>query len=177
MVNLILTLISIALVAALVTVTVNYLPWYTKPAADIATSVRDSLVKVDGAYQALVSTNDGVAPDPSGDPVESFQSLFVDGLLRFVPAAPGGYVWSYVLYADVASPGSAYDGLHYVCLYPAASTPTDKALELGLGRAKATFSSEQVTLSDTCGSKTSLTTFTTAPVLTMFLVPSPEFIY
>lgn len=177
MVNLILTLISIALVAALVTVTVNYLPWHTRPAADIASSVRDSLMKIDSAYQALVSANDGAAPSPSGNPEESFQQHFVQDLLRFTPAAPAGYTWSYHQFVDAVTPGSVYDGLHYVCLYPPPSRQTDKALEQGLSRAKATFSPEQVTLSDACGATSSQATFTDAPVLTMFLVPAPEFVY
>lgn len=178
MVHLIITLISISLLSALALATVNYMPWHVRPAAEVSSVARESLTKVESAYQVAVALNNGVSPSAAGTPQEAFNTVLVEPLLKFTPAAPTGYGWSYAQFSDTAQPGSVYDGLHYVCLYPLdANRTSDMALERGFGQGLAAFSPAQVTLSETCGAKTSLTSFAKAPVVTMFLVPAPEFSY
>lgn len=175
MVHLILTLIAIALSASLSIVAVNYVPWFAKPAADIAAVTQTGLLRIESAHlsQERAAGGDPLVLPP-GTGAQAFQSLLVDDVLRFVPAAPPGYGWS--LHQKPAD-ASAYSELLYVCLSPTnASMPLTKPIEMGLRQAIAIFPPQQAILASTCGATVTSPPATVAPVLSFYLVPSPPFV-
>ena len=167
--SLILTIISIALLASLVAASVNYVPWYIKPAERVAEATEQGLTRVQEAYRLLSAMNGGVGPEAQGEGAAAFQVALVAPVLKVNPPAPIGYSWSYHQHPVEAN--SRYSGLHYVCL-SAPGVQTDTALEMGMRRAISIYSQEQAVLSDNCGDKTSKDSFVNAPVLTFFLVPT-----
>lgn len=172
MFHLILAVISIALVSAVALATLNYMPAWQKPAADIAFATRDALVRIDGAYQIVAQMNGGTAPDPSGTPTSAFQDILVTPVLKFTPAAPLNYKWTYNKFSDPGNPSSVYNGLHFVCLMPKTSGGTaNMAVQQGMLRAASVFSADQAFVADSCGSTSHANT--AAPVLTLFLVAAP----
>lgn len=146
MFQLIISVLAIGLTAVTVVSSLNYLPWWIKPASDIEVVLRNGLPTVERAYKAITRVNSGIAPATTADPDGGFVANF-QPTLRLLPAAPVGYSWSYHQHpAD----GSQWDSLHYFCL--TSSEPARLAEWKGFARMKALYSEEQFVMSDTCGS-------------------------
>lgn len=170
MFNLILTIIAIGLLAAMAVASVNYVPWWQKPALETSARVQASLVSLDRAFQA--ASQAGALTGTFASPQEALESLLVQPYLRFTPPGLPGYTWG--LYKkDVTNPGDPYSGLFYLCLAPSsASTPSSEATVTGLTRAAAIASSQQAVVAPACGA-TASAAGPGAPALTYYLVAAP----
>lgn len=170
MFNLILTIIAIGLLAAVAVASVNYVPWWQKPALETAARVQAGLTSLDRAFQAAAQA--GALTGTFASPQEALQSLLVQPYLRFAPPAPPGYVWG--LYKkDVTNPGDPYSGLFYLCLAPSsASASSSEATTAGLTRAATIASPQQAVVAPACGA-TASEPGAGAPALTYYLVAAP----
>lgn len=149
MVQLIISVMAIALTALTVLASISYIPWWYKKAADTDQVLRASLTQLEKGYKAATRTSAGVAPTATGTGDGGFDANFRP-VLGLLPRAPGAFTWSYHQHpAD----SSAWAGLNYFCL-----TSTEDGSEgewHGFKRAGAVFSAEQYVVSDTCGDTTS----------------------
>jgi hypothetical protein len=142
MTQLILTIIGIALTAALAVASINYLPWWQQPAAALTKMLDLSLAQVESAYQVVARAADGDAPAPSGGADGGFAAHFLP-VLQFTPAKPAGYHWVY----------GRVDDLDYFCLAP--GQDADEALVAAAWRVLGTRSPDQMKLNTHCGATTS----------------------
>lgn len=148
MFQLILVVLSIALVGMFSVATVNYLPGWTKEATDVDSLLRSGLGAVEQVYDVASRAQDGVPPSVTAQPDGGFSAAFLP-YLRITPPTPAGYTWSYGLHAVDTS---QWSGLNYFCLSPAAGTSSAGAGKVrGVLRAKQMFSSDQLFLSSRCG--------------------------
>ncbi|VTU41908.1 MULTISPECIES: hypothetical protein [unclassified Variovorax] len=145
MFQLILTVMAIALTSALVMVSINYLPAWRGAARDVEQQVRTALPQLEEAYDAATRAAGGVPPAVLAASDGGFSAQFLP-LLRFAPAAPAGYVWTYGQHGD---DGSRYANLNYFCL-----APTRAGLQgvgRGLYRGVSAFSRDQAFVNTSCG--------------------------
>lgn len=149
MFQLILVVIAIALTAAMVIASINYIPWWYKSAADTEQTMRSSLSRLEQTYDVVVRAANGQAPSTTSEADGGLMSQFGHAL-KFTPAAPAGYTWVYGLYPD---DGSRYANLNFFCLTPTGGGASEGVYR-GLERARAVYSREQVVLSTQCGHTT-----------------------
>ena len=116
MVSLILVVLSILLLAAVLAITINYLPTWTSTAADTSAMLQNSFKDLRGAY-ATVWANDNANAYKTGTYTDPPATGTGDGGLSadfssamFAPGAPPGYTWAYGY--------SSASGLDYFCMYP-----------------------------------------------------------
>ena len=145
MFQLIITLVAIALTAAMGAVTVNYLPSWSGASVSVERQVRTSLPLLENAYDVATRTADGTAPSVLAQPDGGFSANFLP-LIKFAPPAPGGYSWRYGQHPD---DGSHYANLHYFCLAPEGRL--SEGVTRGLYRGIAEFSRDQAFVHTTCG--------------------------
>lgn len=166
--SLILTVFSLLLLSAVVTVSINYLPGWSKEAADVSPVVRASAAKLERAFDLYAKSHSGVpAPVVSGD-VDGGLSAQFSPYLGFVPAAIPGYRWVYGN-AGGGAPG-AYQNAYYFCLAPTNGAASQGKVR-GVVQAQQYFSAEAAFVSTGCGS-TSNTTYSAYPAtmtLTVFV--------
>ncbi len=143
--QLILAVLAIALTAASLAATINYLPWWLKSASDSDLLLRRGLPLLEKTYKAVTRANLGIAPAVTTAADGGFASNF-QSVLLLPPAPPPGFSWSY---GQHALDGSTWSGLHYFCL--SQTGPADIADWKGFARAKQMFSSEQYVINASCG--------------------------
>lgn len=148
--HLIITVLTIALMAAAATVTVNYLPTWPAAASTAERQLREALPRIEQAYDVLTRAAEGVPPDTDMGADGGFSRVF-QPVLQFMPAAPRGYSWRYGQHVD---DGSMYSNMHFVCL--AANGGTTEGPGRGLYRAVATFSPDQAVINTGCGATSSV---------------------
>lgn len=173
MIQLIITIVAIALTAALLAASVNYLPWWQKYASDTESVVRTSAPLLEQAYDVVVRQANGVAPSVGAGADGGLMSNF-GSVLKLPPAAPQGFTWKY----GVKSGGSApWAGLNYFCLeYTDEAEGAPVGAWQGLRRAAAVFSPQQYVLGNSCGDTTSVGTPSEYPAplaLTLYVAYTP----
>lgn len=167
MLQLVITVIAIALTAAMLLISISYLPWWHRPAQDIEATTRTSLTRVEQAFDLLAHANQGVPPAPTADADGGFEAHF-QPVMKLLPAVPGGFSWSY---GQKGSGQGLWTDMHYVCL---SSNTVNKAAWIGINRALAQFSTQQAIVSDTCGATSSVNEPpTTTLAVTFYLVHTP----
>lgn len=150
--QLVITVIAILLSAAATMVSVNYLPFWSESQSESQAQAKLAMAKLESAYNLTVQANNGTAPAPTNASDGGLMANF-GGYLKFPPAAPPGYSWSY---GQQAADGSAYSGMDYFCLAPQSGA---KGLNLGQYRgilnASKIYSSAQAVVSTAgCGAET-----------------------
>lgn len=173
MFQLILTIIGIALTAAMLAASINYVPWWHKYATDAEEVVRRSAPLLEQAYDVVVRQAEGVAPavgtGADGGLMANFGSV-----LKLTPAAPHGFTWKYGLKSGGSAP---WAGLNYFCLeYTEDPAGAPVGAWQGLRRAAAVFSPQQYIMSSQCGDTASQATPTQYPAklaLTFYVVYTP----
>lgn len=144
MFSLILIAITIATLAALSVVAINYTPRWT-PAAQLAHELAASgFARLDKSFEmASAAQPDELPPMPSADAdgglVARFQPYF-----GFMPKAPQGLAWSY----GISPVAGAFQNMHYFCL---SGTAVDEGTSNGLQRLTRTLGASQAVLAATCG--------------------------
>jgi hypothetical protein len=121
--HLMLTVLSIALMATVALATVSYAPTWAPAAQQSFHQVQTGFEALERAFSLRLSENEGVAPavDPSRDD-GGLAPAFI-AYLNFAPRPPLGYGWRYgftsetQLIADGYA-GNSTGGLHWFCLYP-----------------------------------------------------------
>lgn len=149
MVQLLISVMAIALTALTILASISYIPWWYKKAADTDQVLRISLRSLDSAYKTAARNNGGIPPATTGASDGGFDAAFRP-VLGLIPKAPSTFSWSY---HQRPEDGTVWAGLHYVCL-----TATEDGTEgewRGFKRAAAVFSSEQYVVSASCGDTTS----------------------
>lgn len=122
MLQLILTVLSIALMASLALATVSYAPSWLPAAEHSYVQTRRGFEKLEQAFLQRAAQNDGAAPPVDASREDGGLAPAFGALLGFVPRAPVGYAWKYgftsesQLAADGYA-GHAGGGLHWFCLY------------------------------------------------------------
>lgn len=137
--QLILTVISIALVGLLGLASLNYLPWWGATAALTEDVAKSSFRRVEQAYDVYTRLHDGVAPAVLAQVDGGFSEHFTP-ILTHLPAALPGFTWSY---------GQA-GGQDYFCMQGSGSSLNPGVLK-GLARVKAVFSPTQLFVDSSCG--------------------------
>lgn len=146
--QLIITIVAIALTAALLAAGVNYVPWWYKSANDTEEVIRKSLPVLEQAYDVTVRQADGVAPAVQGTADGGLWAGFGPAL-GLTPAAPPGFTWRYGLKSEGLAPWS---GLNYFCLeYTGRPEGAPVGPWQGARRATAVFSAQQLILGNSCG--------------------------
>ena len=170
MVQLILTIIAIALAAATALATVNYSPWWTQVVGETDASVRASVRKLETAYISTARTSTLAALEPNANPDGGLMAIY-GAVLGFKPGAPLGYTWVY----GKATAG-AYANTHYFCMQPdGTSSGRNESVAKALARAANGYSSEQFVVASTCGATAPEDMGTTGiPVLTFYVKPLPD---
>lgn len=149
MFQLILTIISIALTVAMLTASINYIPWWHKTANDTEETMRRSLRQVEQAYDVATRAANGEAPAVQGSADGGFSANF-QPVLKLLPAAPPGFTWRYG--KNSATEGT-WAGLNWFCLeYTADEDGASQGSWKGAQRVQALYSADQLTLSGSCGS-------------------------
>lgn len=164
--QLVITIIAIALTAALALASVNYIPWWTGHAADVEKVVRGSIPLLESAYIVATRAADGAAPPVTAEADGGLSSNFMN-LLHFTPAAPAHYQWTYGIHS---SDGSRYANLNYFCMRLAPGAPSVVSQYMGLTRAKGLFSSEQFFIGPTCGVTSNYEQVTDVPSMVTYYV-------
>ena len=159
--SLILTVISVLLLSAMVLISINYLPGWTKEAGDVTPAVRQSSLELERAFQLYAKAHaDTPASIVSGDADGGLAANFAP-FLGFTPAAIPGYQWVY----GETSPGApaGYPNTFYFCLAPQSGGQlASQGKFRGAIRAQAYLSDEQAFVSPTCGSPSN-TSYGTSP--------------
>jgi hypothetical protein len=153
--SLVLTIVSIGLLAAMLAATVNYLPYWSKDAAITESLVSSGFVELERAFELQASLNGDIpAPVVTSADDGGLANNFIS-LLGFVPQPPVGYRW---VYGQHVSDATRYSDMYYFCLMPTQSGVTPKGRELGISRFKAQAGIDQYVLSDHCGASVDLGT-------------------
>lgn len=172
MVQLIITIFAIALTAAIVVASVNYLPWWYRTANITEESLIKTMSVLEQTYDVAVRAADGVAPAViETDADRGLMANFGD-LLKFTPLAPSGYTWTYGVHGD---DGSRYANLGYFCLKPVGEGASE-GVARGIMRTRNAYSPEQVVVASTCGANSSDPTPSEYPAplhVTMYVVYTP----
>lgn len=132
MFSLIMVVISIALLAAMLLVTVNYLPAWKGTSDSTSATVLTALKTVRAEFAARWTADNGNGSVQSGNYQDApVINNGVDGGLAanfsgygFLPGAPAGYAWGYGHLSAAALSANGYpygipaNGLSYFCMYP-----------------------------------------------------------
>lgn len=116
MVSLITTVLAIALLAAMLAITINYLPGWETTAANTSALMLNSFNDLRGAFASAWAADNvnGYKTGTYADPPASGSGdggLAADfGAYMYTPGVPAGYAWAYG--------HSSVNGLSYFCMYP-----------------------------------------------------------
>ena len=150
MTQLIITIIAIALTAALVLASISYVPAWYGFSNTAQKQVSAAMPLLEQTYDVLTRAAGGTPPAVQGGSDGGFRSLFLP-TLKFAPAAPAGYTW---VYGQHANDGSRYANLNYFCLSPLGST--SEGVGRGIYRAAGVFSADQMFINSGCGATSTL---------------------
>ena len=146
--SLILTLISIGLLAALATASVTYVPWWQRDASNTEAIVDSGMRKLERAFQLHAKAH-ADTPAPALGGADGGLAANFQAYLGFVPAAPAGFAWAYGVRPN---DGTAYSNMSYFCLYPAESGAGQMGKVRGIYRFAAYAGQGQAVYSNTtCG--------------------------
>lgn len=135
MTSLILTVISIVLLAALSVATINYLPSWSRDKTETTEVVRTAVVRLDRAFHLYAQAHGGTpAPVIAGED-GGLASNFLP-YLPFVPPAVRGHRWVYGM-TDASAP-AGYQNTAYFCM-----TPTTYGASTGEGRLRGVLAAQQ----------------------------------
>lgn len=173
MMQLIITIVAIALTVLLTIATISYVPWWHKTAGDTEQLMRSSMSRLESVYDVAVRAANGMAPSVTLEADGGLSTNFLS-FLTFTPAAPPGHTWVYGVHAN---DGSRYANLNYFCLQPTAGySGTTEGVYRGIERARSLYSQDQVFLSDRCDATADWSRPTTFPVpmhVTLFVAYTP----
>ncbi len=148
MFQLVITVVAIALTAAVAVASINYLPFWFKTAASTELLMLDTAETLVRAYIAQARTT-GQGPAVDANSADGgLQASFGD-VLKFTPGAPVGFIWTY---GQHPTDSSRWSGMHYFCLTPVeGSQGASEGVWRGIGRVQARFSTDQLVLGESCG--------------------------
>jgi hypothetical protein len=151
MLNLILTVMAIALQAASLYCLMQYAPSWAKAAPEQSRVIAGSLSSFERAFYRYGVAHNGVMPEPTASIDGGLSQFQTPGrYLSFLPKAPVGFMWKY-----------GQLGRHYVCLQSVdPGQPMDAALFHGVKRLRRFLPDGQLVISDgsrTCGSMSDVT--------------------
>ena len=173
MFQLILAVISIALISALVLVTVNYTPGWLRSAQVVEEQLRKNLPLLESTFDVVVRAADGVTPAVAGAEADGGLSSNFSTAMVFSPTAPSGFRW---VYGTHAVDSSRYSGMAYFCLKPDSGPQLTQGVWAGAGRIRSAYPPDQLFLGATCGEASNIATPSTFPadgVLTLFVAYTP----
>lgn len=150
MTQLIITIVAIALTAALVLASINYVPAWYGYSTTAEKQVRAALPLLEQAYDVMTRAAGGTPPAVQAVADGGFRSNFVP-TLKFAPAAPTGFTW---VYGQHANDGTLYANLNYFCLVPTGQI--SDGVGRGVYRAAGVFSTDQLFINTTCGATSSI---------------------
>lgn len=173
MFHLILVVVSIALVSALVLVTVNYLPGWTRAAEVAESQLAQALPQLESAYDVVVRNADGAIPAVLAESDGGLQTHFLPAM-QFSPLTPPGHTWVYGVHAVDAS---RYSGMAYFCLKPGDGVEMSQALWVAAKRVSGRYPPDQLFLGESCGESANRAQPTSFPAqdvaLTLFVAYTP----
>lgn len=131
MINLVITLMAIALTGSMVLLTVSYLPAWTGSSEEREALVQSGFDRLEQAHY-LRSKSTGVEPSPTTEADGGLSSLF-QAYYSFLPKPLQGFGWKYGR--------NATNGLNYFCMY--ANGPVDQGAWSALRSATRYYSDER----------------------------------
>lgn len=154
MVNLIITVMAIALQAVSLYCLMTYAPSWAKTAPDQTRVMAAALSSFESAFYRYGVANNGAMPAPTAAADGGLSQFQAPGrYLAFLPKAPAGFMWKY-----------GWQGSHYVCLQAIdTSRPMDASLYYGVKRLRRLLPDGQLIVSDgsrSCGSNADVTSGT-----------------
>lgn len=173
MFQLVLVIISIALTAAIVLVSINYLNPEVKQAKDLGLKIAVQLQDVSQIYDNAVNLSEGVAPPITAAADGGFESIFLP-VLKFKPKFSPGYDISY---HKMPALSNVYSDLNYICVYPKVTSQYSTIAGKSLLNAKNEFAEGQALLVTSCSDPLNTqTTDTSTPLsLVVFLRSIPKY--
>jgi hypothetical protein len=166
MTSLILTVISIVLLAAISVVTINYLPSWSRDKADTTAIVRESTERLERGFRLHAQAHGDVPASAQATLDGGLASNFTPSYLPFVPTAAKGFRWVYGV-TDSSGP-LAYRNTAYFCM-----TPTTYGALTGEGKIRGALgalqymSDEQAFVGPACGA-TATAAYTSFPAAMSF---------
>lgn len=170
MIQLVLTILAIALFAAMLGATMNYAPWWYKAANEANEQFTKSFRVLESAYDLTVRANEGQAPPVTAASDGGFSEGFLP-VLRFSPALPPRFT---ITYGKNESEGSNLSGLNWFCVH----TPNiNEGAWRGLMRTKALYSQDQMFVNTSCGASTNMSMPASGPegpvAVTLYVAYTP----
>lgn len=169
MLSLIVITITIATLAALSVVAINYSPRWAPTAQLTHELAASGFVRLDKAFElASAAQPSEQPPAPDASPDGGLQGNF-RAYYGYLPKAPRGLNWSYGFNAA----SGPFQNLHYFCL---SGPAVDEGVVVGLDRLSRTLGNAQAVLGAGCGAMTpAVPTAYPAPVaLTYYMQFVPE---
>ena len=147
MIQLIITIVAIALTAVVLAASVSYIPWWYKTASDTQEVVHRSLLTMEQAYNVAARANNGTPPpvlptQADGGFVTQFQPV-----IQLLPPTPPNFRWRYGLNSAL--------NLNWFCLENLEPGGANEGAWRGVNRARSIFSPQQFVVSGSCGSSVS----------------------
>lgn len=151
MINLLISVIAIALQAAALFCLMHYTPNWAKTAPDHTRVLAGSLSSFETAFYRFGAANHGLLPEPTATPDGGLSQFQTPGrYLAFMPKAPVGFMWTYGRSAS-----------HYVCLQAIdPAQPLDASVFFGVKRLSRMLPAGQLVVSEgsrSCGSTLDVT--------------------
>lgn len=168
--SLILTVISIVLLSAVVVISINYLPGWTREQAEVTPVVREGARELERAFQLYAKAHSDAPAAVIGGDVDGGLAANFQSFLGFVPSAIPGYRWVYGN-AGAGAP-AGYENTYYFCLAPASvGQLASEGKVRGAQRALQYLSDEQAFVSTACGAtgNTSYSGYPAAMAFTYFV--------
>lgn len=173
MFQLILVIISIALTAAIVLVSINYLNPEKKQIKEVSQKVVLEIQDIAQVYDNTVNLSEGVAPPVTMDADGGFQTIFLP-VLKFKPKLIPGYEISY---GKLPALPNNYSNMNYVCISPKNGMTYTAFSGNALLNVKNEFPDGQAMLVSSCSDPLNTVTanLSVAPSLAVFLRTIPRY--
>ncbi len=148
--SLILTVISLVLLSAVVLISINYLPGWTREQAAVTPLVRDGALQLERAFKLYAKAHSDTPATVLGGELDGGVAANFSAFLGFTPGALPGYQWVYGQVGAGAPAG--YQNAYYFCLAPQSGTLATQGKVRGAQLAQAYLSTEQAFVAPGCGS-------------------------
>lgn len=146
--SLILTIISIVLLSAVVGISINYLPGWTREQAEVAPVVRDGARTLERAFQLYAKAHSDAPAVVVGGDLDGGLAANFTPFLGFAPAALPGYRWVYGNAGGGATAG--YQNTYYFCMAPSSGVLASEGKVRGAQRALQHLGDEQAFVAPGC---------------------------